>query len=305
MKLRTPGEAWKTKAWISLLGVLALIASAAVQPTSAQVDPASPITAQAGGSALPAETDDDAGDDDDGGDDAKDGVEFDDDDSDSGTNNVVRINNRADGRLRVRGRVHLNRIKGDRVDAVNFAYARSSCTDCQSIAVALQINLVKPGASYVAPENVAIALNEACTRCHTIARALQYTFSVENPDDVPDSVAGLIREMNRELRDVHQSSRDLTVEQAEARVNAVIAQFRELATALRDQRDEATAQDTPPKPTPQLPPPSTPTTGPAPEATPTATTEPLATPTPSATVGPTATPSAEPAATPSPTSAAG
>ena len=47
-----------------------------------------------------------------------------------------------DGRLRIRGGIQLNHIPGPTVGPVNLADASSSCVDCQTIAVAMQINLI-------------------------------------------------------------------------------------------------------------------------------------------------------------------
>ena len=148
--------------------------------------------------------------------------------------NVVFVLNRKDGDLRVRGRVRLVHVKGDRAEPVNAAFAYSSCTDCQSYAVALEIALVSPNASVIAPQNQARALNYECTRCVTLARAIQYVYAVDDPDMVPDNVGRLVREMERELRDVSRDRR-ITPAQADARVSAVIAQFQDLNTVIRDE----------------------------------------------------------------------
>src|SRR5215218_945408 len=57
-----------------------------------------------------------------------------------GANNVVIIENRVDGRLTTRGQVQLNRIPGPTAGPANLASANASCTDCQTLAVALQID---------------------------------------------------------------------------------------------------------------------------------------------------------------------
>jgi putative peptide zinc metalloprotease protein len=148
--------------------------------------------------------------------------------------NVVFVLNRQDGDLRVRGRVRLVHIKGDRAEPVNAAFAYSSCTDCQSYAVALEIALISPNASVIAPQNRARAINYECTRCVTFARALQYVYAVDDPDQVPDNVGRLVREMERELRDISRDRR-ITPTEANERVTAVIVQFQDLNTVLRDE----------------------------------------------------------------------
>lgn len=162
--------------------------------------------------------------------------------------NVVSVLNRSDGRMRVRSRLRLVRIKGDRAEPVNAAFAHSSCTDCQTFAVALEIALISPHASVIAPQNRAQAINYECTRCVTVARALQYVYAVEEPDQVPDNVRRLLNEMERELREIGHDP-GVTPAQANARVGAVINQFQELNVALRDelaQTEEVTSPDATP-----------------------------------------------------------
>lgn len=154
-----------------------------------------------------------------------------------GGKNIVQLHNRTDGRLRARGSVQLNRITGPAVEPVNLAKAQASCTDCQTIAVALQINLISRDARRVTPENAAVALNVGCTRCFTVARASQYVYTVDDPRQTPPEVTALIRRMDRELRSI-SSSHSITLEQAGARINAVINEFRQLGDRLDDERDE-------------------------------------------------------------------
>jgi putative peptide zinc metalloprotease protein len=184
-----------------------------------------------------------------------------------GARNVVVIENRVDGRLTTRGQVQLNRTPGPTAGPVNLASANTSCIDCQSLAVAFQINLISRTASSITPENVATATNAGCTRCYTVARALQYVIQVDDPTQVPPEASRLSQTMNRELTAI-QADPTISLDEAEARINAVLAQFVDLAEDLSDQRD---VQVDPTSPTP--------TATPVPGTTP----EPPMTPTPSPT----------------------
>jgi len=197
----------------------------------------------------------------------------------------VVIENRVDGRLTTRGQVQLNRIPGPTVGPANVASANTSCVDCQSLAVALQINLISRTASSITPENAATAANVGCTRCYTVARALQYVIQVDDPTQVPPEVSRLIQTMNQELTEI-QADPAIGLDEAEARINAVLAQFVDLAQHLTDRRD---AQVDP--------------TGPTPTATPTPGTEsePWTTPTPSPTAPDGSTAPVDPSATPTTT----
>jgi putative peptide zinc metalloprotease protein len=156
-----------------------------------------------------------------------------------GPDNIVQVRNQNDDRRRIRGSIQLNRSTGDAVAPVNSAVAEASCTDCQTIAVALQVNLIGKDASLVTPQNTALAVNYKCTRCITVAVALQYVISVDDPREVPRDVDRLIREMDRELREVSKDEK-ASLNDVVARINAVIDQFRTLAGNLNDKRDEET-----------------------------------------------------------------
>ena len=162
----------------------------------------------------------------------------------SPSNRIVAIN-RTDSRLRVRGKVQVNHIEGDNASPVNSAEAYSSCTGCDTLAVALQIDLISTNASTVAPQNQAVALNYQCTNCNTSARALQYVFQVDDPDQVPDRVRDLVSEMNRELDRVAHDQSITDAGQAESVVDGVISDFQDLAQNLSDQRDDKTDETTP------------------------------------------------------------
>jgi hypothetical protein len=155
-----------------------------------------------------------------------------------GANNMVLLHNQVNGGLTARGNVQVNQIPGPSVGPVNCAYATSTCLDCQTLAVALQINLISRTATFIAPRNVARAQNVGCQGCKTAALALQYVRQVDDPTSTPPEFAGLVQRMNEQLR-VLQTDPGLTLDQAVARIDAVLAQFQDLATSLDDQREQA------------------------------------------------------------------
>jgi len=199
--------------------------------------------------------------------------------SGGGARNIVQYQNRQDGRLGVRGNVQLNRAPGPNVQPVNAAISIGMCTDCQTFTVALQINLISRTANIVSPQNTAVAANVGCVRCITVARAIQYTISVDDPTQVPADAQQLVRDMDAELRAI-ANDRTITVRDANARITALIGRFNTLAQDLRDAADEETAQDTP-----------TPSPIPSPTAAPATTSPSVA---PSSTSGPSASPSGTP-----------
>jgi putative peptide zinc metalloprotease protein len=74
----------------------------------------------------------------------------------------------------------VRRATGDVVDNTNAAVAYASCTDCQTVALSIQVVLISGyDSSTVAPENYAIAVNESCTLCETLASAYQFVLTAE------------------------------------------------------------------------------------------------------------------------------
>lgn len=236
-------SAWRLWILAALIGLASFAASVRAETTPLP-------SSDALGSARLAPSDDD--DDDDSEVEDADEVEYEENRGDGAPRNVVEVRNRSDGRLRVRGRIELNRIEGAYAEPINQALAYSSCTDCQTIAVALQLNLISRTADYVAPRNTAEAVNYECTRCRTFARALQYTFSVDDPEESYEDIDRLIREMERELRQIRRE-RDITATEAAARVNAVIGRFQSLAAGLDDRLAETEEPTSPGAPAPATP----------------------------------------------------
>ena len=183
------------------------------------------------------------------------GLSFKDFDDDSpvggGPSNVVSVRNEQDGRFRFRSNVDLARINGKQVRPVNAARAEASCTDCQTIAVAVQVAVYRRGAEVVTPSNEAVSLNLRCTRCVTVTRAIQYVIPVDDPREVPRDVDALVKDINRELRYFEgiKDVREVNVQEAEARINSVLAKYASLQQYVRDLRDEKTEGGTP-TPTP-------------------------------------------------------
>ena len=198
-----------------------------------------------------------------------------------GGNNIVQVINHADGHFRVDGNVKLNQIPGPNAGPKNVAFAYSSCTDCQTMAVALEINLISTSARNIQPLNQAVAVNYRCTSCVTYARAIQYDIQVDDPHQVRSDVRDLMQQMDATLK--HIKSSHETFLQALNDVNAVIAEFKGLGTYLKDQHDMATD-------------PMTPGASPLPPAS----DSPTDSPTPTVSGAPVESPLPSPQATPSP-----
>jgi hypothetical protein len=207
----------------------------------------------------------------------------------AGANNIVMLNNHKDGGLTVKGSIQLNRINAPKIAPTNLARSYGSCVACDTLAVAMQINLIRRDTSRAIPQNAAVAINYECNGCRTIAVALQYTLSVDDPMQTPKDVRDLARDMDAELRTISRES--ATLAEAIDGINGVIAEYATLAASLDDRRDEATDATTPgataetPAPSPSassLPSPdASPSSLESPSLTPEPSTEPSATPSPS------------------------
>ena len=170
-----------------------------------------------------------------------------------GANNIVIVHNPTGGDLQVRGSVQLNHVLGPTVGNVNCAAALGGvpgafnpavvtpvCVGCQTVAVALQIDLISRSATRITPRNVARAQNVRCDQCATVALAMQYVIQVDDPAQVPPDAAALVNSMDDQLRQL-QTSPTVTPDEAAARIIAVLNQFQTLATSLAFQRNDAPA----------------------------------------------------------------
>jgi len=127
------------------------------------------------------------------------------------------------------------------VAPVNQASASASAASASTLAVALQINLTLPDAPKFTPQNSAVAGNRNASNSRTLALALQYTIPVRDPAHPPPDVTNLVARMRSVLQQIStDTTLDLT--DAEARINAVVAEFPSLQHFLDEQRDEADAQ---------------------------------------------------------------
>jgi putative peptide zinc metalloprotease protein len=120
------------------------------------------------------------------------------------------------------------RVSGDVVDSSNVAVAYASCTDCQTVAIAIQVVLVTGDPSVVTPENVAIAINDACNLCDTLASAYQIVLGNGARVRFTDEGQRRIAAIRKRLHDLKKS--DLTIEQIQAEVAAAVADLKQVLT---------------------------------------------------------------------------
>jgi putative peptide zinc metalloprotease protein len=139
----------------------------------------------------------------------------------AGDNAAVAINLR-DGSSTFRLAFKITRVNSDVVDSSNAAVAVASCSDCQTVAVALQAVLIFSDASVIAPTNFAFAYNLDCERCYTLATAYQF---VSTTGIVRFTAPGnqRIAEIRRQLQALR--SADLSIEEVQARVDVLAGEL--------------------------------------------------------------------------------
>ena len=144
-------------------------------------------------------------------------------------NAAIAINVR-DGTSVFRLAFSIKRVAGDVVDSTNAAVAFSSCTDCTSTAIAIEVVLITGDASTVTPTNLALAYNFECQSCISIANAYQFVFSTGGQ-------VHFTAEGNQELARIRQDlealrKQDLTPDELQARLEDIVTR---LITVLRTQ----------------------------------------------------------------------
>jgi hypothetical protein len=124
---------------------------------------------------------------------------------------------------------------GDNLQSANVARAESTdCTDCRTVAVAVQAVFATNHPRTVAPTNAAIALNQNCTRCTTFAYAYQYAVMTDGPVRVGRDERRKLARFRAEIGDVAQS--DLPPDQLDARLSALTSQLKaEIDRYLREE----------------------------------------------------------------------
>jgi len=159
--------------------------------------------------------------------------------------------------------------------------AYASCTDCKTVAAAIQVVLVSGEVDSATPENVAIAINYQCTECETMAAAFQFVYGDGQELQFTDKGKTQLHALKKRFHDLKQRD-DLTLQQLAieiadiaADVQAVVETETEVKKATVPPVGETTTTTTSAAPAP----PSTTTTVAASSASPTSTTTTASSPT--------------------------
>lgn len=133
--------------------------------------------------------------------------------------------------------VQVGSYRGDNLQSTNVARADSTdCTDCRTVAVAVQAVLLKHNPATAEPKNVAIALNERCERCTTYAYAYQYVVTTEHRAVLTRRARRKVAALRWEIDEVSRS--DLSPDDLNTRLRELTAEFRAVIDADLARQDE-------------------------------------------------------------------
>jgi hypothetical protein len=159
-------------------------------------------------------------------------------DDGGGRHNYVKVVNHSDGKERERSRVVVSRNSSNTVDNENVAYAESSCSDCRTVAAAMQAVLITSSANDIQPKNVAVAVNYECTSCRTFAAAYQYVVTTDGPARFDEEGRERIESIEDRVEEATEES-NLPFNELQARLDAL---YQELKTVVQEELEEEKAE---------------------------------------------------------------
>jgi putative peptide zinc metalloprotease protein len=136
------------------------------------------------------------------------------------TNQAVAVNTE-DGASVFRLAFSVRHVTDGVVDQQNLAYAYASCTECRTVALAFQVVIVVGDASYVAPVNQAVAINEQCTECLTFASATQIVVGVDGPVVLTPEGRRRLAQLRRRMAELESRMGQLTAAELAAEVSSI------------------------------------------------------------------------------------
>jgi putative peptide zinc metalloprotease protein len=121
-------------------------------------------------------------------------------------NNIVQVFNVTDGKWLARDGVVVSHNPTATVANQNLAYARARCTNCRTVAVAVQVLLVEGKPTSFQPANAAVAVNENCSFCQTFAYANQVVLTPYRPVHIGKSAQERIEQLQEQIDGVTHSA---------------------------------------------------------------------------------------------------
>ena len=194
--------------------------------------------------------------------------------------NTAVVVNTKDNSSAIKIAFKIERVMKDSVTTSNAAVAVSSCSACETVAIAIDAVFVMTDPHVYTPTNVAIAYNVNCSGCSTLADAYQFVITTGN-------TVHLTPEGSQETAQIRQQLEALR------RCSCSIYDIQQQVAALAAELQQVLSNEVVPAEKPASQPAPEASTAPTPAASPSAgsgTPSPAASPSPS----PSATPSASP-----------
>ena len=120
--------------------------------------------------------------------------------------NVVVVRNHQPGAFRWRARSAIAHDPGPSATNQNVAYAYASCTDCRTVAVAVQVVVLEGPVTDFRPANAAVAVNDSCLRCQTYAYGHQVVLSAGRMVELSADAEQRVDQLDHQMDQVAASS---------------------------------------------------------------------------------------------------
>lgn len=147
-----------------------------------------------------------------------------------GDDNVAVATNQRDGSSVYATRLKVVLTGQDTVDSGNAAVAAASCSDCTTVAIAIEGVVVWGEPETVVPVNLALALNTECDNCQTLAAAYQYVTAEDSRVRITGEGRRTIAALRQQLNTLRTSG--LGILEVAAEVDRIAGEF---YTVLRDE----------------------------------------------------------------------
>jgi putative peptide zinc metalloprotease protein len=156
--------------------------------------------------------------------------------------NSVSVQNTVDGAMRIKAKTKIAEDQGPTIAPENSAFAYASCTDCLTIAVAVQVVLVIGTVHDARPSNAAVAMNYQCLRCHTFAYANQVLIPVDHEVELSDEARERVANLREQIAATAASSD--TFDQMSSDLNALTQQLVDVITNDIHRTQTSTGEET-------------------------------------------------------------
>ena len=140
-----------------------------------------------------------------------------------GAKQVVFAFNEADGTKLARSGTQVTPTGSRTAAPENLAYAKASCTDCRTVAVAVQAVLITRPSNVITPKNAAVAVNSDCQGCQTMAAAYQCVVTTTGPVTIGADGQQKIAELRAKIAAVAGS--DVNFAEMDSQLDALVAEL--------------------------------------------------------------------------------